>query len=107
MKSNHALPSQSRHLESRIIPRFVTRGAGILGILLTLAVEVLSADDAGMVWCDGRRGIELVPGARVRAFGSQQRLKLARLSRGPFTDRLVAKFGLPVRGWRGGVRLPE
>ncbi|HEY8728437.1 MAG TPA: NAD kinase [Acidothermaceae bacterium] len=73
----------------------------------TLEVEVLSADDAGMVWCDGRRGTELVPGARVRAFGSQQRLKLARLSRGPFTDRLVAKFGLPVRGWRGGVRLPE
>ncbi len=72
----------------------------------TLEVEVLSTD-AGMVWCDGRRGIELVPGARVRAFGSEQRLKLARLTRGPFTDRLVAKFGLPVRGWRGGVRLPE
>jgi NAD+ kinase len=73
----------------------------------TLEVEVLSTDDAGMVWCDGRRGTELVPGARVRAFGSQQPVKLARLTRGPFTDRLVAKFGLPVRGWRGGVRLPE
>jgi len=22
---------------------------------------------------------------------------------GPFTDRLVAKFGLPVAGWRGRV----
>jgi NAD+ kinase len=28
-------------------------------------------------------------------------LRLARLHTRPFTDRLVAKFGLPVRGWRG------
>jgi NAD+ kinase len=29
---------------------------------------------------------------------------LARLSAGTFTDRLVAKFGLPVHGWRGEGR---
>jgi NAD+ kinase len=28
-------------------------------------------------------------------------LRLARLHPGPFTDRLVKKFGLPVTGWRG------
>jgi NAD+ kinase len=26
---------------------------------------------------------------------------LARLHTAPFTDRLVAKFDLPVQGWRG------
>ncbi len=28
-------------------------------------------------------------------------VRLARLSQGPFTDRLVNKFSLPVDGWRG------
>lgn len=73
----------------------------------TLAVEILGADAVGSVWCDGRRSFELAPGARVQTRGSDRRLKLARLSRRPFTDRLVAKFGLPVRGWRGAVRPPD
>lgn len=72
----------------------------------TLAVEVLGIEPVGVVWCDGRRGTELAPGARVQTRGSDRRLKLARLHHGPFTDRLVAKFGLPVRGWRGAVRPP-
>jgi NAD+ kinase len=29
-------------------------------------------------------------------------VRLARLSPAPFTTRLVHKFALPVRGWRGG-----
>jgi NAD+ kinase len=73
----------------------------------TLAVEVLGAERVGAVWCDGRRGTLLAPGARVETRGSDRRLKLARLNQGPFTDRLVAKFGLPVRGWRGGGRAPD
>jgi NAD+ kinase len=73
----------------------------------TLAVEVLGTEPIGVVWCDGRRGTPLAPGARVQTRGSDRRLKLARLHHGPFTDRLVAKFGLPVRGWRGGVRPPQ
>lgn len=73
----------------------------------TLAVEIVGADSLGVVWCDGRRGTDLAPGARVQARGSDRRLRLARLHRGPFTDRLVAKFGLPVRGWRGAVRRPD
>jgi NAD+ kinase len=66
-----------------------------------LTVEVLGAEPMGVVWCDGRRGTDLVAGARVEARGSERRLRLARLHSRPFTDRLVAKFGLPVRGWRG------
>ena len=37
--------------------------------------------------------------------GVQHRLRLARLSESPFTDRLVNKFGLRVEGWRGLVEL--
>ncbi len=67
----------------------------------TLAVEVVGTDDVGVVWCDGRRGADAPVGARVQARGSERPLRLARLHTRPFTDRLVAKFGLPVRGWRG------
>jgi len=65
-----------------------------------LAVEVAGTEPVGLVWCDGRRGIDLPAGARVQCQGSERPLRLARLHTRPFTDRLVAKFGLPVRGWR-------
>lgn len=67
----------------------------------TLAVEVLGPDHGGVVWCDGRRMLEAPQGARIEARRSDHPLRLARLSVGPFTDRLVAKFRLPVSGWRG------
>jgi NAD+ kinase len=66
-----------------------------------LSVEVVGSDAVGAVWCDGRRGTDLAAGARVETRGSDRRLRLARLHTRAFTDRLVAKFGLPVRGWRG------
>lgn len=72
----------------------------------TLVVEVVGTDDVGVVWCDGRRGADAPVGARVQARGSERPLRLARLHTRPFTDRLVAKFGLPVRGWRGGPPEP-
>jgi len=64
---------------------------------------------AGVLWCDGRRSVDLPPGARVEARRGALPVLLARLGRGGpgqasgalFTDRLVAKFGLPVTGWRG------
>jgi NAD+ kinase len=69
-----------------------------------LAVEVL-ADTAGeaVMWCDGRRTVPLPVGARVEVRRGAQPVRLARLHRGAFTDRLVSKFGLPVHGWRGGA----
>jgi NAD+ kinase len=70
----------------------------------TLAVEVVGTDDVGVVWCDGRRGADAPVGSRVQARGSDRPLRLARLHTRPFTDRLVAKFGLPVRGWRGALQ---
>lgn len=68
----------------------------------SLAVEVLQRSPGhGVLWCDGRRTFELAPGSRVEVKKSEKSVRLARLHQGPFTDRLVRKFGLPVDGWRG------
>jgi NAD+ kinase len=73
----------------------------VVGPGSVLAVELLSGDDGGVLWADGRRTMPLASGTRVEVQRSAQPVKLARLSTRPFTDRLVAKFELPVRGWRG------
>ncbi|MDO9380194.1 MAG: NAD kinase [Nocardioidaceae bacterium] len=72
-----------------------------------LAVEVLPGTSTGVLWCDGRRTLDLPPGARVEVRRSQQPVRLARLHQAPFTDRLVAKFALPVGGWRGAAERRE
>lgn len=81
-----------------------------------LAAEVIGtaggqSETAGAVlWCDGRRKVDLPPGSRVEVRRGGSPVLLARLPvpagpeariGAPFTDRLVAKFGLPVAGWRG------
>ena len=67
-----------------------------------LAVEVLAQTvGAGVLWCDGRRTVDLPPGARIEVRRGRHPVHLVRLHEAPFTDRLVAKFGLPVEGWRG------
>lgn len=69
-----------------------------------LAVEVLARNDgSGVLWCDGRRTVDLPPGARIEVRRGRTPVRLARLHQAPFTDRLVAKFGLPVSGWRGAA----
>jgi NAD+ kinase len=74
----------------------------VLAVELIVAVETSGA----VLWCDGRRKVDLPPGARVEVRRGALPVLLARLPApgargGPFTDRLVAKFGLPVAGWRG------
>ncbi len=54
----------------------------------------------GWICCDGRRQRALPKGTRVAIRQSAARLRLARLSDAPFTNRLVTKFNLPVVGWR-------
>ena len=68
-----------------------------------LAVEVQAKTPNGVLWCDGRRTVELPAGARVEVRRGAIPVRLARLHRAPFTDRLVAKFALPVTGWRGAA----
>lgn len=67
-----------------------------------LAVEVLNRTDAyGVLWCDGRRTVELPPGSRVEVRRSNTPVRLARTYQAPFSERLVRKFELPTTGWRG------
>ncbi|GGO76022.1 NAD kinase [Nonomuraea cavernae] len=75
----------------------------------TLAVEILPDTPGGVLWCDGRRRFDLPSGTRVEVRRGSDPVRLARLhgvesTGAPFTDRLVAKFELPVQGWRGRVR---
>jgi NAD+ kinase len=66
-----------------------------------VALELPDDSSSAVVWADGRRAAEVPPRARVEVRRSDQPVRLARLSQAPFTDRLVAKFSLPVDGWRG------
>jgi NAD+ kinase len=82
---------------------------GLSGGALRVLADGESGTGTGVLWCDGRRKVELAAGARVEVRRGLQPVLLARLNgdRRPvtggaaFTDRLVAKFGLPVSGWRG------
>ena len=69
----------------------------------TLAIEVVGAQSSAVLWCDGRRTVELPFGARVEVVRGHEPVRLARLHAGPFADRLVRKFDLPVQGWRGAA----
>jgi NAD+ kinase len=83
-------------------PPMVVSPQSVLAIELIVASETSGA----VLWCDGRRKVDLPPGARVEVRRGALPVLLARLQApdsrgGGFTDRLVAKFGLPVAGWRG------
>ena len=80
----------------------------VLGPASHLALEVVPDTlGTGALWCDGRRAVDLPPGARIEVVRSDVPVRLARLSTSPFTDRLVAKFDLSVHGWRGQARLED
>lgn len=69
-----------------------------------MAIELVAGSaGAGVLWCDGRRTVDLPPGARIEVRRGHAPIRLARLHEAPFTDRLVAKFELPVTGWRGAA----
>ncbi len=83
-------------------PPMVVSPRSVLAIELIVASETSGA----VLWCDGRRKVDLPPGARVEVRRGALPVLLARLQApgahsGGFTDRLVVKFGLPVAGWRG------
>ncbi|MEO7131315.1 MAG: NAD kinase [Dermatophilaceae bacterium] len=74
----------------------------VLGPDTHVAIEIRESTDwAGVLWCDGRRHVDLPPGTRVEVRKGWRPIRLARLNDAPFADRLVAKFDLPVTGWRG------
>lgn len=77
--------------------------------LVTAPSSVIAAELVGQVgavlWCDGRRSVAIEVGDRVEVRRSADSFLVARLQETPFTDRLVAKFALPVDGWRGRRRI--
>ena len=79
----------------------------VVGPESSVGVELVERSvGEGVLWADGRRTFGLPRGARVIVRRSPIPVRLARLSSGPFTQRLVDKFALPVDGWRGPDRDP-
>jgi NAD+ kinase len=65
-------------------------------------IELLRPDYPGILSCDGRRSTDLPPGSRVVVRRGALPIRIVRLSDWSFTERLVAKFQLPVAGFRDG-----
>jgi NAD+ kinase len=66
-----------------------------------VAIEIVGTGSAAVLDCDGRRTAALPPGARVEVTKGATPVRMVRLDGRPFADRLVRKFDLPIRGWRG------
>jgi NAD+ kinase len=66
-----------------------------------VAIEIDPAGPPAVLDCDGRRTFVLPAGARVELTRGAIPVRMVRLDGRPFADRLVRKFDLPVRGWRG------
>jgi NAD+ kinase len=65
-----------------------------------LTVAVPADGNRARVSADGRRVLEVPAGGRVEVRRAARRVRIARVHASAFGDRLVAKFGLPVRGFR-------
>jgi NAD+ kinase len=66
-----------------------------------VAIEILPTGPSAVLDCDGRRTAALPSGARVEVTRGATPVLMVRLDGRPFTDRMVRKFDLPIRGWRG------
>ncbi|MGH3660298.1 MAG: NAD kinase [Micromonosporaceae bacterium] len=69
----------------------------------TVAITIEPYAPFAVLSCDGRRVYDLAPGSRVHVRRGELPVRVVRLGPQPFTDRLVAKFALPVEGWRGNA----
>jgi len=72
----------------------------------TIRVTVHPYAPSAVVSCDGRRVFDVGPGAVVTVRRGELPVRVVRLRPSPFTDKLVAKFALPVNGWRGARQVP-
>ena len=69
----------------------------VVGPNSTIAAELADGAELSL---DGRRTIIASAGSTVTVSRSEEPVLLARLNDTPFSARLVAKFNLPVEGWR-------
>jgi NAD+ kinase len=70
----------------------------------TVVITVDAHAPGAVLTCDGRRVFDLPPAARVTVRRGALPVRVVRLRPRPFTDRLVAKFRLPVSGLRHRTR---
>ncbi|GAB7052158.1 NAD kinase [Catenuloplanes indicus] len=70
----------------------------------TFVITVDPYTSVATLCADGHRVFDLPPGAKVTVRRGAQPVRVVQLAPRPFTDRLVAKFDLPVLGWRGTKR---
>jgi NAD+ kinase len=68
-----------------------------------IVIESVAPAKQGVLWADGRRAFTLPHSARIEVRRHPEPVSFARLRDAPFTDRLVAKFALPIDGWRGAA----
>ena len=64
-----------------------------------IVIDVTSQN--AQISSDGLRQTDLLPGDRIVLTRDVSKIQLAYIADGKFTDRLVAKFKLPIEGWRG------
>ena len=64
-----------------------------------IVIDVVS--ESAQISADGLRQFDLVSGDRIVLTKDINKIQLAYVNEGNFTDRLVAKFKLPIEGWRG------
>lgn len=64
-----------------------------------IVIDVLSND--AQISADGLRQEKIELGDRIVITKEKTKIQLAYVNAGNFTDRLVAKFKLPIEGWRG------
>lgn len=85
------VPSNAHAMFSR--PLVVSRTS-------VITVQIDPDGSSAILTCDGLRHVGLPRGARVEVVCGSVPVRLVRLWHGPFTDRLVHKFALPVKSWR-------
>ena len=66
-----------------------------------ITIEIPQDSTAGVLVADGRREFDLPVMSTIEVTKSDIDIPIARISNSAFTNRLVAKFQLPVAGWRG------
>ena len=64
-------------------------------------IQITLLSDEALLTADGFRSEEIQSGDSISITKDLESVNLARLGSAPFADRLVAKFKLPVEGWRG------
>jgi NAD+ kinase len=85
------VPSNAHAMFSR--PLVVSKNS-----LITVGID--PDGSPAVLTCDGSRHYDLPKGTQVKVVCGRVPVRLVRLWNGPFTDRLVHKFGLPVKSWR-------